>query len=100
MPLRDVTLADIEAWHRTLDPKTESSNAAAHRLLRSILQAAQEEELIDRVPPKIRGAGNAPVRQVVIPATFDEITTIVNEIPERLKLSSCSPPSSACVRAN
>lgn len=46
MPLRDVTLADIEAWHRTLDPKTESSNAAAHRLLRSILQAAQEEELI------------------------------------------------------
>ncbi|WP_377325937.1 hypothetical protein ACFJIY_12300 [Pimelobacter simplex] len=86
MPLRDVTLSEIKAWRRTLDPKTESSNAAAYRLLRSILQAAQEEELIDRVPPKIRGAGNAPVRQVVIPATFDEITTIVNEMPERLRL--------------
>lgn len=86
MPLRDVTLSEIKSWRRTLDPTTESSNAAAYRLLRSFLQAAQEEELIDRVPPKIRGAGSAPVRQVVIPATFDEITTIVNEMPERLKL--------------
>lgn len=86
MPLREVTLSEIKAWRRTLDPKTESSNAAAYRLLRSILQAAQEEELIDRVPPKIRGAGSAPVKHVVIPATFVEITTIVNEMPERLKL--------------
>lgn len=86
MPLRDVTLSEIKSWRRTLDPRTESSNAAAYRLLRSILQAAQEEEMIDRVPPKIRGASSAPVRQVVIPATFDEITTIVNEMPDRLKL--------------
>lgn len=85
-PLRDVTLSEIKEWRRSLDPKTASSNAAAYRLLRSILQAAEEEELIDRAPPKIRGASNAPVRQVVIPATFDEITVIVDEMPERLKL--------------
>jgi hypothetical protein len=42
MPLRDVTLTEIKAWRRTLDPKTAFSNAAAYRLLRSILQAAQE----------------------------------------------------------
>jgi integrase len=86
MPLRDVTLSEIKAWRRSLDPKTASSNAAAYRLLRSILQAAEEEELIDRAPPKIRGASSAPVKQVVIPATFDEITVIVDEMPERLKL--------------
>jgi integrase len=85
-PLRDVTLSEIKAWRRTLDPKTTSSNAAAYRLLRSILQAAQEEELIDRVPPKIRGASTAPVQQVVVPATFEQIATIVDEMPERLKL--------------
>lgn len=76
MPLRDVTLSEIKAWRRTLDPKTASSNAAAYRLLRSILQAAQEEELIDRVPPKIRGAGTAPVKQVVVPASFEQIATV------------------------
>lgn len=86
MPLRDVTLSEIKAWRRSLDPRTESSNAAAYRLLRSILQAAEEEELIDRAPPKIRGASSAPVKQEVIPATFDEITAIVDEMPERLKL--------------
>lgn len=86
MPLRDVTLSEIKAWRRTLDSKTASSNAAAYRLLRSILQAAEEEELIDRAPPKIRGASSAPVKQVVVPASFDEITAIVDAMPERLKL--------------
>lgn len=86
MPLRDVTLSEIKAWRQTLDSKTASSNAAAYRLLRSILQAAEEEELIDRAPPRIRGASSAPVKQVVVPATFDEITAIVDAMPERLKL--------------
>ena len=86
MPLRDVTLSEIKAWRRSLDPKTESSNASAYRLLRSILQAAEEEELIDRAPPKIRGAGSAPVKHVVVPATFDELAIIIDAMPERLRL--------------
>ncbi len=40
-------------------PETTATNAAAYRLLRSMLQAAEEEELIDRAPPKIRGAARA-----------------------------------------
>ena len=86
MPLRDVTLSEVKAWRRTLDPSTESSNAAAYRLLRSILQAAEEEELIDRAPPKIRGAGTSAVKRTAIPATLDEIATIVDAMPEHLKL--------------
>ncbi|HMY08667.1 MAG TPA: site-specific integrase [Marmoricola sp.] len=86
MTLGEVTLAQIKAWRASLDPATASTNAAAYRLLRSILQAAVEEELIARAPPKIRGAGNAPVRYVAIPATFAELATIVEQMPERLRL--------------
>ena len=85
-PLRDVTLSGIKAWRASLDPATESTNAAAYRLLRSLLQAAEEEELIDRAPPKIRGASNAPVKRVAVPATFDELAIIIDHMPERLKL--------------
>lgn len=86
VPLRDVTLSEIKRWRTTLDPETESTNAAAYRLLRSILQAAEEEELIDRAPPKIRGAGTARVKNVAVPATFDEIAIIVDNMPGHLKL--------------
>jgi integrase len=85
MPLRDVTLSEIKAWRASLDASTESTNAAAYRLLRSLMQAA-EEELIDRAPPKIRGASSAPVKRVAVPATFDELAVIVDEMPGRLKL--------------
>ena len=86
VPLIAVTLSDIKTWRASLDPDTPSTNAAAYRLLRSILQSAEEEELIDRAPPKIRGAGSARVKRVAQPATLDEIATIVGAMPERLKL--------------
>lgn len=86
MPLRDITLSEIKTWRASLDPSTESTNAAAYRLLRSILQAAEEEELIDRVPPKVRGAATARVGRVAVPATLDELATITDHMPDRLKL--------------
>lgn len=86
MPLRDVTLAEIKAWRSSLDPKTISTNAAAYRLLRSMLQAAEEDELLDRAPPKIRGASTAPVSRVAVPASFDELAVIIDAMPERLRL--------------
>lgn len=85
-PLVEVTLADIKAWRAAMDPKTEATNAAAYRLLRSLLQAAEEEELIDRAPPKIRGASTARVKRVAKPATFDELAVIIENMPERLRL--------------
>ena len=85
-PLAEVTLADIKAWRAAMDPKTEATNAAAYRFLRSLLQAAEEEELIDRAPPKIRGASTARVKRVAKPATFDELAVIIENMPERLRL--------------
>jgi integrase len=78
-------LSEIKRWRASLDPSTEATNAAAYRLRRSIMQAAEEEELIDRAPPKIRCASSSPVRNVARPATFDELAVIVDHVPDRLK---------------
>jgi len=78
-------LTDIKAWRTTLDPDTPSSNAAAYRLLRSILHAAEQDELIERAP-RVRGAGTVTTKNVAEPATFDQINTIINHMPDRLKL--------------
>ena len=86
MPLTEVTLSEIKQWRASLDPATESSNAAAYRLVRAILQSAEEEELIFRAPPKIRGAGSARVKRVAVPATLDELAVITETMPERLRL--------------
>jgi hypothetical protein len=45
--LADVKVGEIRAWRDRLNPATPAANAAAYRLLRSLLQAAEEEELID-----------------------------------------------------
>ncbi len=86
VPLVDVTLTEIKRWRSSLPESTAATNAAAYRLLRSVLQAAEEEELIERAPPKIRGAGSAPARRVARPATLEEIAVIAEAMPERLRV--------------
>jgi hypothetical protein len=109
MPLSEVTLSEIKNWRASLPESTLSSNAAAYRLLRSMLVAAEEEELIDRAPPKIRGASTARVQRIAVPATLDEIDVITDAMPDHLELlvvlaafvglrqassSSCAAPTS------
>jgi integrase len=86
MPLTEVTLSEIKSWRASLPESTLSSNAAAYRLLRSMLVAAEEEELIDRAPPKIRGASTARVQRIAVPATLEELDVITDAMPDHLKL--------------
>lgn len=98
VPLREVRLIDITTWLTGLPTDTESSNAAAYRLLRSILEAAEEEELIDRAPPKVRGAATARVKKKARPASFAELQVIVGHMPDHSSSSSSSPGSSDFAR--
>ncbi len=84
--LEAVTVSDIKRWRLDLPPNTGATNAAAYRLLRSLMQAAEEEELIVRTPPRIRGAGSARVKRKAKPATLDELAIIVEHVPDRLRL--------------
>lgn len=84
--LDSITVSDIKAWRASLNSTTPSVNAAAYRLLRSILNAAEADELIDRAPAAIRKASTARPRHDVVPATLDQLVTIVEAMPERLRL--------------
>jgi integrase len=85
-PLKKITRDDIRSWHSALPTGTPSTNAAAYRLFRSIMAVAEDDELIDRNPVRIAKAGVARVTKQQKPAPVDEIATIVDHMPARLRL--------------
>lgn len=86
VPLSEIRVADVKAWHQEQPKDTPSQNAAAYRLLRSVLNAAEADELIDRTPARIRAAATAPVQRKAKPATLAELDAITTAMPERLQL--------------
>lgn len=87
MPLTEITLADVKQWYRDVPTSSPSQRAAAYRILRAILNAAEADELIDRSPARLRGnAGTSPPQRHYAPATLEQLETIGNEVPEHLRL--------------
>lgn len=75
----------IRAWHADLlgGHLGEVSVAKCYRLLRSILNTAVEDGLVQRNPCQIKGAGleRSPERQV---PTIDQVAAIADHLPPRL----------------
>lgn len=84
--LKKITRDDVRAWHTALPTTTPSSNAAAYRLFRSIMTAAEDDDLIDRNPVRIARASVARVQKQQRPAPLDEIAAIVEQMPDHLRL--------------
>ena len=55
--LTEITAADIQRWYENLPPKNATQNGNAYQLLRSIMNDAHEEEMIEKNPVRIKGAG-------------------------------------------
>lgn len=55
--LVDITAADVQRWYDALPPKNATQNGNAYQLLRSLMSDALEEEMIDKNPVRIKGAG-------------------------------------------
>lgn len=86
-PLNEITLADIKNWYRDVPTTSASQRAAAYRVLRAILNAAEADELIDRSPARLRGnAGTAPAQRHYAPATLEQLQVIGDAVPDELKL--------------
>ena len=86
IPLDELTRAAVRAWHANLDA-SPSTKAHVYATLRTILNTAVlDDELLDKNPAYLRGAGAQPSRRQVQPATLEELAIMVAAMPERRRL--------------
>lgn len=82
-----IAAADVRRWYAGLKTKTgPTARAHAYGLLRTILNTAVADELIDGNPCRIRGAGQSKRAREVRPATLDELEIIAITVPHRYRL--------------
>lgn len=84
-PIKALTPADVNSWYLALNSQTPTERAHAFQLLRTILNSAVREDLIDKSPCRIQGAGTVKRAKVIEPATLEQLSTIVAAMPERLR---------------
>jgi integrase len=88
VPLDELSRTQLRTWYAGLDPKTPRARSKAYSLLRSILNAAIDAELIAGPNPcQIRGAGASARVHKIEPLTVDQLEALVAAMPERLKLA-------------
>lgn len=77
---------DVRDWHATTLADKPTMRSHAYSLLRTIIASAVNDELIAANPCRIVGAGRAKRVHKIRPASVDELTTLTEEMPERLRL--------------
>lgn len=85
-PLDGITPAMVRQWHAHLLPTKATMRAHAYSLMRTIMSSAVSAEYIDANPCRVEGAGAAQRKSRTTPATIEELMTIVQNMPERLRL--------------
>lgn len=87
VPMHTFTPDDVSRWYDRMDPAKETSRAHSYALLKSLFtQAIAEGHLRTANPCTIRGAGVTRRKRDIRPATLDELTAIVEAMPDRLRL--------------
>jgi integrase len=84
--LKDITADDVREWYGGLNRDTPTMRAHCYGLLRAILNTAVIYSKIGANPCVIRGAGSVDRQIVIRPATLDQVTKLVDAMPDRYKL--------------
>lgn len=86
MPLDEIASVDIRTWYNRLDPTMKTARAHRYTLLHTVLSTAVEEELIDHNPCHIRAASVTRRARRIEPASLDELSGLVAELPDRYRM--------------
>ncbi|OBA65742.1 integrase [Mycolicibacterium elephantis] len=85
-PIATITMSQVDRWYASTATDTPTVRAHAYSLLRTILETARvRDRLIESNPCAITGAGTATRKSKTRPATLDELTTMVEEMPDRFR---------------
>lgn len=88
MILTEITSEDVRAWHAGLDSTYETRNARAYGVLTAVLNTATDDDLIERSPARIRGAGSVKhTKSSVVLLGADELAALAADMPPPLQLS-------------
>jgi integrase len=85
-PLAAITPQDVRDWHARTLTDAPTLRAHAYTLLKSILNSAIADELIDANPCRITGAGRSTRIHRIRPASITELGALTQAMPERLRL--------------
>ena len=85
LPLRSITADDVRGWYSRLDRDTPTLRAHCYGLLRTIMGDAVRDGKASANPCVIRGAGSVKRAVIIRPATLDELTKLVDAMPERYR---------------
>lgn len=87
VPLTAITPDQVDTWYELCAIGRPTTQAHAYSLLRTILGTAVDRGLIKTAnPAKVRGGGSTSRAKKVKPASLEELTQIVEAMPERHRL--------------
>lgn len=84
--IASITPADVRDWYTATLSDKPTMRSHAYSLLRTIMNSALNDELIDANPCRITGAGRAKRVHKIRPASVAELATVTAAMPERLQL--------------
>ena len=87
--LTSLSSDQIKDWYSSLGSNTPTLKAHTYGLLRTILNTAVEDGVIQANPCHIRGAGTSKRVIKIREASLEELEIIILEMPERLKVMTC-----------
>lgn len=82
-PLTQLTAQDVRSWFASLDSRYPTRNANAYSLLRTILNQAVDDELLQVNPCRIKGAASKHRVREPIALSADEVRTLADAMPKK-----------------
>ena len=91
VPLADLTPAQVSSWWHALPASSRTSNVRCYDLLKSVLADAVEDELIEKNPCRVKGAGKPPSGRKGVALTVPEVLAYLAAVPEHYRLPLMIP---------